>query len=73
MTGSCPECGQQVSLRFNPVSYALAELRDAAAGVHEQVWLLASAFGWREREILGMPRCRRAIYAELAERDRRGS
>ena len=73
VTGSCPECGQQVSLRFDPVSYALAELRDAAAGVHEQVWLLASAFGWREREILGMPRCRRAIYAELAERDRRGS
>lgn len=72
VTGSCPECGQQVSLRFDPVSYALAELRDAAAGVHEQVWLLASAFGWREGEILRMPRRRRAIYAELAERDRRG-
>lgn len=72
VTGSCPECGQQMSLRFDPVSYALAELRDAAAGVHEQVWLLASAFGWREREILRLPRRRRAIYAELAERDRRG-
>jgi hypothetical protein len=72
VTGSCPECGEQLSLRFDPVSYALAELRDAAAGVHEQVWLLASAFGWREQEILRMPRRRRAIYAELAERDRRG-
>jgi hypothetical protein len=71
VTGSCPECGQPVSLRFDPVSYALAELRDAAAGVHEQVWLLASAFGWREREILRMPQRRRAIYAELAEQDRR--
>jgi hypothetical protein len=72
VTGRCPECGQQMSLRFDPVSYALAELRDAAAGVHEQVWLLASAFGWREREILRMPRRRRAVYADLAERDRRG-
>jgi hypothetical protein len=72
VTGSCPECGQQVSLRFDPVSYALAELRDAAAGVYEQVWLLASAFGWRETEILRLPRRRRAIYTELAERDRRG-
>lgn len=72
VTGRCPECGQPMSLRFDPVSYALAELRDAAAGVHEQVWLLASAFGWREREILRMPRRRRAIYADLAERDRRG-
>jgi hypothetical protein len=70
--GRCAECGRPISLRFDPVSYALAELREAAAGVHEQVWLLASAFGWREAEILRMPRHRRAIYAEMAERDRRG-
>jgi hypothetical protein len=72
VTGRCPECGRPFSLRFEPISYALAELREAAAGVHEQVWLLASAFGWREAEILRMPRRRRAVYAELAERDRRG-
>jgi hypothetical protein len=67
VTGTCPECGQPLSLTFEPVSYALTELRAAAASVYEQVSLVAAAFGWPEREILSMPRRRRSIYSELVQ------
>lgn len=70
ITAQCPECGSSTELRFDPVSYSLTELRDAAAGLYEEVHLLASAFRWPEDAILSLPRSRRARYAELIRRDR---
>jgi hypothetical protein len=69
VTVRCPACGGRGQLRFDPVSYSLTELRDAAAGLYEEVHLLASAFRWTEDAILALPRSRRARYAELIRRD----
>jgi len=70
ITARCPACGGSGTLHFDPVTYSLTELRDAAAGVYEEVHLLASAFCWSERAILALPRGRRARYAELIRRER---
>ncbi len=65
VTAECPACGGSVTLHFDPLAYALAELREAASDLYEQVHLLASAFGWPERDILLLPRQRRVRYAAL--------
>jgi len=74
LTGSiiahCPVCGASQPLEFDPVTYALAELRDAASGLYEEVHLLAATFRWTERDILALPRSRRARYAELIHIER---
>lgn len=70
VTVRCPACGGTDRLRFDPVSYSLAELRDAASGLYEEVHLLASVFRWQEDAILGLPRSRRARYANLIRRDK---
>ncbi len=70
VTVHCPACGGRGQLRFDPVSYSLAELRAAAAGLYEEVHLLASAFRWPEDAIMALPRSRRARYAELIRRDK---
>ena len=65
ITANCPACGDSRLLQFDPVTYSLAELRDAASGLYEEVHLLASTFCWTERDILALPRRRRARYADL--------
>jgi hypothetical protein len=69
VTVSCPACGRSAELGFDPVTYALIELRDAASGLYEEVLLLASACGWPEDAILALPRSRRIRYAELIRRE----
>jgi hypothetical protein len=68
--GTCPSCGQEVSLRFDPVSYTLTELRDSFSGLYLETHLLASAYGWQEAEILALPRHRRRRYAALVDSER---
>jgi hypothetical protein len=63
--GHCPACGRDVMLRFDPLGYTLAELRDAFSGVYLQAHALASAYGWPEEAILGLPRGRRRRYASI--------
>src|SRR5262249_42554529 len=65
ITAGCPACGASQSLQFDPVTYSLAELRDAASGLYEEVHLIAATFCWAERDILALPRSRRARYAGL--------
>ncbi|MGH3150240.1 MAG: hypothetical protein ACRDOB_05870, partial [Streptosporangiaceae bacterium] len=65
VTARCPACGGEVVLHFDPLTFALAELRDAVDDLYEQVHMLACAFGWPERDILLLPRQRRARYAAL--------
>lgn len=70
VTMRCPACGGSADLSFDPVTYSLTELRAAAAGLYEEVHLLASAFHWPEDAILALPRSRRVRYAELIRKDR---
>ncbi len=62
--GACPQCGAALQALFDVASYVVTELRRLAAGIYDEVHLLASAFGWREAEILALPGPRRRRYAE---------
>jgi hypothetical protein len=66
LSATCPECGAGVTVAFDPRSFCLRELRDLAASLFDDVAAIASRFHWPEREILGLPRTRRHLYAELA-------
>lgn len=66
LEGRCPACEATVEVRFDPLEYALRELRDQAAFVYHDVSAIARCFHWSEAEILALPAARRARYAELA-------
>lgn len=63
--GTCPACGHEVTMRFDPLAYTLTELRNAFSGIHLETHALASAYGWPEDAILALPRSRRSRYASL--------
>jgi len=72
LEGTCPECGAIVGIAFDPQRFVVAELRQHAAFVFEEVHLIAGGYRWTEQEILRMPRARRARYAELIHESRAG-
>ena len=63
--GICPECQSTIRISFDPQRYVLGEMRERAKFVFEEVHLIAARYQWSEREILALPRTRRARYAEL--------
>jgi len=68
--GGCPACGQQIELRFDPIGYTLADLRNTFAGIHYQTHAIAAAYGWPEDVILALPRRRRGSYASIIADER---
>ncbi|HTW99009.1 MAG TPA: hypothetical protein VMD59_09545 [Acidimicrobiales bacterium] len=68
--GRCPACAAPVTIRFEPLGYVLAELREVLSGVYREVHGIASAYGWPEGAILALPRGRRRRYAALVEEER---
>jgi hypothetical protein len=68
--GSCPTCGHQVALRFDPLVYTVAELQSAFSGLYLETHAIAAAYGWPEREILALPRSRRRRYAAIIADER---
>jgi hypothetical protein len=68
--GSCPACGHEVTMRFDPLAYTLTELRNAFSGIHLETHALASAYGWPEEVILALPRGRRRRYASIIADER---
>jgi hypothetical protein len=68
--GGCPSCGAELILRFDPLAYPLAELRDAFAGIYRETHALASSYGWPEETILRLPRSRRVRYAAMILEER---
>lgn len=69
---SCPGCGHQNRLFFDPRSFVLQELRDQAAFLDDDIHLLATAYHWPFSEILALPRLRRIQFAERIRQDRAG-
>jgi hypothetical protein len=59
---SCPQCGHLWQLVFDIVSYFWSELNAWAGRVLREVHALASAYGWREEEILALSAWRRQVY-----------
>jgi len=64
MIGRCPECRATMNLHFDVRSFVLAELRDQAASIFEDIHLLALCYKWPEEDILALPRSRRLHYVE---------
>jgi hypothetical protein len=68
--GACPGCGALLTALFDVPAYVVTELRRLAAGVYEEVHLLAAAYGWAEAAILALPGARRRHYAGLVREHR---
>jgi hypothetical protein len=62
---ACPECEHRWLAAFDPGDYLWRELGDWAVRILRDVHSLASAYGWREADILAMHPWRRQVYLEL--------
>ena len=63
---SCPACGHRFRMPFDILDYLWSELEDWAQRALYEVHVLASAYGWYERDILEMSPQRRQIYLEMS-------
>jgi hypothetical protein len=61
----CPACGTAWELPFDIVSYFWSELDDWAQRVLAEVHALASAYGWRESDVLALSPTRRRLYLDM--------
>jgi hypothetical protein len=65
MSITCHSCGYQWEAVFDIMRYLWAEIDNWAHRMFRDVYTLASAFGWSEKEILSMDAARRQIYVEM--------
>lgn len=68
MNLSCPECENTWNANFDIVQYLWTELNDWAVQLMQDVYVLASNFGWAEQDILEMNRFRRGLYLAMTSR-----
>jgi hypothetical protein len=64
----CPACGNQWVETFDIVSFFWTEIAACARRLLLEVHTIASAYGWREAEILAMSAFRRQAYLEMVGR-----
>jgi hypothetical protein len=62
---SCADCGRRWQAVFDIASYLWSEIDHWARRVLRETHLLASAYGWREADILAMSALRRRLYLEM--------
>jgi hypothetical protein len=62
---SCPACQHEWQATFDIVSFFWSEIHSWAVGLLSEVHALASAYGWREADILAMAPIRRQLYLEM--------
>lgn len=65
MNLTCPECKNKWDVIFDITQYIWAEINDWAIRLMQDVHILASTFGWSEKDILDMSRHRRNIYISM--------
>jgi hypothetical protein len=65
---SCPACDHRWQTAFDIVSFFWTEIDTWAQRTLRQVHTLASAYGWREADILAMSPWRRQLYLEMVGR-----
>jgi hypothetical protein len=61
----CPTCGHQWTANFDIVSFFWEEINAWGPRILAEVHTLASAYGWREADILALSPWRRRAYLEL--------
>jgi len=62
---TCPACSHNWQILFDIVSYFWSEINAWSLRLMREVHSLASAYGWREADILAMSAWRRQRYLEL--------
>jgi hypothetical protein len=65
---SCPQCSHRWNAPLDLASFVWSEIHAWAVRLLRDVHVLASAYGWREADILAMSQLRREAYLELIER-----
>jgi hypothetical protein len=65
---SCPQCSHRWHAPLDIASFLWSEIHAWAVRLLSDVHLLASAYGWREADILAMSPWRRQAYLELIQR-----
>jgi hypothetical protein len=66
LLGRCPDCGTEITARFEAREYCLQEFASRARFVYDDIDTLAERYHWSERAILAMPQARRVRYVERA-------
>lgn len=61
---TCPACEHNWSAVFDIASYLWSEIQNWAMRTLREVHMLASAFGWREADILALSPLRRQLYLQ---------
>lgn len=65
---TCPACRHNWSAAFDISAFLWSEINDWAERILREVHILASAYGWREADILEMSAERRSCYLEMIGR-----
>ncbi len=61
----CPQCHHHWQILFDIAAYLWTEVTTQAKRLLREVHALASAYGWREGDILSMSHVRRQFYLEM--------
>ena len=62
---ACPDCGAALAASVDLAAFVATDLDRLHAALLRDVDTIASAYGWREDEILGLPADRRARYVAM--------
>jgi hypothetical protein len=62
---TCPGCGHRSDALFDIASFFWGEIQAWAVRILREVHILASAYGWREADILAMSPLRRQSYLSM--------
>lgn len=62
---NCPACTHEWESVFDIVSYLWTEIDNWAKHLLQEIYILARAFGWSERDIVNMSARRRQLYLEM--------
>jgi hypothetical protein len=62
---ACPSCGKRFDLAFDIGRFLWEEIRSFALRVLHEVHQLGWAYGWSERDVLGMSALRRQAYLSM--------
>lgn len=64
----CPVCAHHWEALFDIVSFLWSEIERWVTRLLHEIHILASAYGWREADILALSPARRSMYLELVSR-----
>jgi len=71
LAGTCPECGETLTMALHVPRLVMDELAHQATGIHDETDAIAATYHWDEAVILAMPQRRRRAYAETIRRRER--